>query len=152
MIDSITSGGQGLQRDTYVPGKSQTIRAYLLECQLRQLLNKKVSPTDYYRLHRELGISLLELEVAIEDRVFILDVHQLQYCIALYEAKGINSLIRFLHEPHLIEPTPEEDKEAASLPQLLEPCPQLEEMGYPVELIEEWCREQNPQSQGHEYR
>lgn len=137
-----TPGGSLPQQDLYCPEKSNTIQAYLLECKLRQILIDNFPPSDYDRLHEQFGISKLELEEAIEDRVFALDRHQLQFGLDLFQEKGKIPLLLFLHQPPLISVPEPEEEQPRQLPQLLEECPMLEELGYPLEVIEEWCTEQ----------
>ena len=137
MIQSNELPGDIPRKDTYVPKTNHTLTAYLLECRLREIIQKEIAKTDYFQLERATGISVLQLEEAIEDRVFLIDGPQLRHCLGLYAEKGMIALVEFLHQPYLIE-EPEGDLiEQEALRGHYDKCEFLEEWGYPVEMLQE---------------
>ena len=141
MIYDNSEVGPSLTRDHFFPN-STVVKGYLLEARLRKILAKNVPSSSYYGLHSATSIPLQEIEEAVEDRVFILDTKQLQYAIALFQDEGLVALVKFLHSPYTLDNEEEEtENHSVLLSELKLNFQDLEEMGYPVEVLEDLCRD-----------
>ena len=134
--------------DSYCPDRKQVVKAYILEAKLRRILQVIMDVGSYKEIQEKTGLSLLDIEEAVEDRVYSLDRHQLQRGLEIYGEGGVErtmALVMFMAKPVVAledgsEDGSEDVEEADLAAELASNYDFMDEHGYPVEALAAFCQ------------